>query len=245
MNHTKLIIDETHSTNNFLQKLVKEKQLPAFFSVRAKYQTAGRGQRGNSWESLPEENLLCSILLYPHCISANRSFYISQIVSLSLIKILNEFSPYFTIKWPNDIYWKDKKIAGILIENQLLNNKVNQSIVGIGLNINQEIFSSNLTNPTSLYKITGTKHNLDSLWCTLIDNIKHYYKLLDEGKAGQIKIAYHNHLYRREGYHLYKDDKGEFEASVLKIQPDGQLILLDKTGKKRGYYFKEVSYIIQ
>ncbi len=240
-----LIINETASTNSYLRELNTKEQLPEFFSVRANFQTQGRGQRGNSWVSSPKDNLLCSLILYPTCVSANRSFYISQIVSLSLIQTLSPFSSDFSIKWPNDIYWKNKKIAGILIENQFLSNDVSQSIIGIGLNINQTSFPSQLINPISLTEITGVKHNINELWTTFLMYLKEFYQLLKEGKAGQVKIEYHNRLFRKEGYHLYKDSKEIFEAHLLKVQPDGQLILIDKNNQQRKYYFKEVSYIIE
>lgn len=240
-----LIIDETASTNSYLRELNIKEKLPEFFSVRANFQTQGRGQRGNSWVSTPNDNLLCSLLLYPTCVSANRSFYISQIVSLSLIQTLSPFSSDFSIKWPNDIYWKNKKIAGILIENQFLSDDVSQSIIGIGLNINQTSFPTELINPISLTEITGIKHDINELWTTFIQYLKEFYQLLKEGKAGQVKIEYHNKLFRKEGYHLYRDNEEIFEAHLLKVQPDGQLILIDKNNQQRKYYFKEVSYIIE
>lgn len=243
--NSSLVLEETQSTNSYLKDLARKESLPDFFSVRAKYQTEGRGQRGNQWESSPNDNLLCSVLLHPVFVSANRSFYISQIVSLSLIQSLEKYSADFTIKWPNDIYWKDEKIAGILIENQFLSNQVNQSVIGIGLNLNQDSFSPELPNPISLYQITGMKVDIDELWQEFLHHLKEGYQLLKEGKAGQVKIAYHNRLYRNEGFHRYRDEKGVFEAYLHKVQPDGQLILIDRDGQQRKYYFKEVSYIIE
>lgn len=245
INNSFLILEETQSTNIYLKELASEQLLPDFFSVRTNYQTAGRGQRGNHWESTPNDNLLCSVVLHPTFVSANRSFYISQIVSLSLIKSLEKFSDECSIKWPNDIYWRNKKIAGILIENQFLSNQVNQSIIGVGLNLNQASFSPKLINPVSLYHITGTKNDIDELWKDFINHLKGFHQLLKEGKAGQIKIEYHNKLYRNKGFHLYQDAKGLFEAYLYKVQPDGQLILIDKDNQQRKYYFKEVSYIIE
>ena len=243
--NNQLVIEETASTNSYLRELSTKEELSDFFSVRANFQTQGRGQRGNSWVSSPKDNLLCSLILYPTCVSANRSFYISQIVSLSLIQTLSPFGSDFSIKWPNDIYWRNKKIAGILIENQFLSDSVSQSIIGIGLNINQSTFPAQLSNPISLYHITGTEHNIDELWTTFIHHLKELYQLLNEGKAGQVKMEYHNNLFRKEGYHLYRDEHGLFEAHLLKVQPDGQLILVDRENKLRKYYFKEVSYIIE
>ncbi len=245
IDNSSLILEETQSTNLYLKKLATEKSLPDFFSVRTNFQTEGRGQRGNHWESSPNDNLLCSLILHPVFISPNRSFYISQIVSLSLIKSLEKFSDEFTIKWPNDIYWRDKKIAGILIENQFISNQINQSIIGVGLNLNQASFSPKLINPISLYQITGIINNIDKLWQEFLNHLKYFYQLLKEGKAGQVKIEYHSKLYRNKGFHLYQDENGLFEAYLYKVQPDGQLILIDKNNQERRYYFKEVSYIIE
>ena len=134
-------ISETNSTNSYLQTLcAKQQGVAAFTTVVADFQTSGRGQRGNSWESEPKKNLLFSFVLFPDFLEARRQFLISQIVSLAIKEELDSYADDFSIKWPNDIYWKDKKICGMLIENDLMGRNISQSISGIGINVNQEAF---------------------------------------------------------------------------------------------------------
>ena len=125
-------ISETNSTNSYLQTLcAKQQGVAAFTTVVADFQTSGRGQRGNSWESEPKKNLLFSFVLFPDFLEARRQFLISQIVSLAIKEELDSYADDFSIKWPNDIYWKDKKICGMLIENDLMGRNISQSISGI------------------------------------------------------------------------------------------------------------------
>src|SRR5690554_1314415 len=131
-------MDETSSTNSELKQLQQKKRLPEGSIVVADYQTQGRGQAGNTWFSDKGCNLLFSFLVYPKFIAANRQFILSRIVSLAIKKVLDRYFDDITIKWPNDIYWKNKKIAGMLIENTLMGQKINSSIIGIGLNVNQD-----------------------------------------------------------------------------------------------------------
>lgn len=129
----------------------------------ATYNESGRGQRGNSWESEPFKNLTFSLLLRPEHIPANRQFLLSEIVSLATVDVLNRYATGFSIKWPNDIYWHDKKIAGILIENVLSGSTFSRAIIGMGLNINQKNFYSDAPNPVSLYQITGRTYKIEKI----------------------------------------------------------------------------------
>ncbi len=147
-----IILPETDSTNNYLTQLCNEQQsaVREFTTVIAERQTAGKGQRGNSWESEDCRNITFSFVLYPTFIEARRQFILSQIVSLSIKEELDQWTEGISIKWPNDIYWNEKKICGILIENDLSGHHIGRSISGIGVNINQDVFRSNAPNPISL-----------------------------------------------------------------------------------------------
>ena len=153
-------ISETNSTNSYLQNFCAKEKTEEFTTVAADYQTSGRGQRGNSWESEPHKNLLFSFVLFPEFLEARRQFLISQIVSLAIKEELDTYTDDVSIKWPNDIYWKEKKICGILIENDLIGRNISRSIAGIGININQEEFHSPAPNPVSLYQITGKQYDI-------------------------------------------------------------------------------------
>lgn len=236
-------IQETDSTNNYLKKLLLSQSLEESTIVYTDFQTAGKGQRGNIWESEQEKNLMCSIVLYPDMIKANEQFIISQIVSLAVAYTLNKYTEGITIKWPNDIYWKEKKICGILIENYLEGDIIKEAICGIGININQTIFKSNAPNPVSLKQITGNDFNLSTILDELQNNITYYYNKLKNGDFEFIIQKYKATLFRREGYHLYNDGTSDFYAVIKNIEPDGILVLTTKEGKERHFAFKEVAYI--
>ncbi len=236
-------LDETHSTNQYLQELLQNGELEEGTCVRAGFQTAGRGQQGNFWESKEGKNLTFSIVIYPDFLSIIEQFIISQIVSLAIKEVLDHYSEDILVKWPNDIYWKDKKIAGILIENSLIGNQIQHSIIGIGLNVNQETFLSDAPNPVSLKQITNRDFDLDALLKEILNTIFKFYLKLIQGGAGEIRKQYLNCLYRRVGFHSYSDENGIFRAKIEDVQDNGRLCLLTEAGEKRLYYFKEVSHI--
>ncbi len=238
-------LDETDSTNNYLKKLLANTKLSEYTVVCADFQTTGRGQRdSDGWESQRGKNLLCSLVLYPQEVEVEQQFVISQIVALAIKNVLDEYTADITIKWPNDIYWKDKKICGILIENSLIDDKIAQSVVGVGLNLNQQEFQSKAPNPVSLSQITGQEYDRDSILSSIVEKIKHYYLALTSGGQQSIHKNYKASLFRNEGYHSYRDDKGDFEACIKDISSMGYLTLEDKNHTIRQYAFKEVKYIL-
>ena len=245
-----IILPETDSTNNYLTQLCGEQQsvVREFTTVIAERQTAGKGQRGNSWESEDCRNITFSFVLYPTFIEARRQFILSQIVSLSIKEELDQWTEGISIKWPNDIYWNEKKICGILIENDLSGHHIGRSISGIGVNINQDVFRSNAPNPISLKQITGKDHDRYLILANIMKRVKEYYTLLQadtsNNAADIITERYVRSLFRRNGFHRYADADGEFLARLLSVEPDGRFILKDQTGKERGYLFKEVQYLL-
>ena len=240
-----LRVVETTSTNSLLRELIIKESLPEGSVVVADFQTAGRGQIGNVWESEAGKNLMFSTVLYPTCIPANRQFLISQIAALSVKETLDLYTDHVTVKWPNDIYWKEKKICGMLIENDLMGRNISQSIAGIGININQEMFHCSAPNPVSLRQITGKKYDLFEILKNIMLRIQSYYSLLKKGDTTSIACQYEKSLFRREGMHQYKDANGEFLARIVCVEPEGRLILEDEKLTKRGYMFKEVEYLLK
>ena len=208
------------------------------------FQTAGKGQVGNSWESEAGMNLMFSILLYPDFIPANRQFLISQIASLSVKETLDAYTDFIQVKWPNDIYWKDRKICGMLIENDLSGQLLYCSIIGIGLNLNQSLFRSNAPNPISLTQITGKKYDREEVLNRFLRIFFQYYCLLLQEKEEEVRTAYMQALYHGEGYHRYRDGQGQFEARIQAIEPTGHLILQLRDGEQRRYAFKEVTTLV-
>ncbi|MCW3805282.1 biotin--[acetyl-CoA-carboxylase] ligase [Plebeiibacterium marinum] len=236
--------EELSSTNEKVKELIKD-DIQDCTVVIAKHQYAGKGQKGNSWESEKGKNLTFSLFIKPEYIQAQDQFVISKVVCLGILKVLQKYSDGFSIKWPNDIYYNNSKIGGILIENSILLNAIGTSTIGIGLNINQEKFLSDAPNPISLKNICKKEFCLQS---TLHDILEQISVLLGRVRVQnehlQINKEYMNALFRKEGYHLYKDEEGIFKARILDISEYGQLVLLKESGDQTTYSFKEVEFIL-
>lgn len=205
--------------------------------VVCRSQTAGRGQRGNSWEAAPGQNLTFSIFLRPG-IEVDRSFLISMAVAVAITEVLNEIlAPNLVeIKWPNDIYCADRKLAGILIENSITGKIVDRSIVGIGLNVNQREFLSDAPNPVSMASIAGRDFELQELLDKITGRILQAMNHLND-----ISDTYHSRLWRAEGIHLWREPSGTpFEAAIAGVAPSGHLTLRTPDGSEKTYAFKEV-----
>lgn len=221
-------------------EMIRDKTIGEGEFVCTGFQTAGKGQPGNSWESERDKNLLFSMYLVPRHIPASEIFLVSQLVSLGIKAALDQFTDGISIKWPNDIYWNDKKIGGILIENSLQGNIVNAVVIGIGLNINQQDFKSNAPNPVSLLQITHNEYTIEEILQQVWENIMQLYT---EAKPDEIRWKYAENLYRRHGFHSYKSDKDIFNAKIIGVQPDGRLMLETDAGVRKQFYFKEVQFV--
>lgn len=226
-------ITETDSTNLW----VKSHRSDHPFCVMTDYQTAGRGCGTNRWESERDKNLLFSLLLQPKQIPASKQFHISMAVSLSIIEVLRQYVGNLSIKWPNDIYCCNGKIGGILIENSLKGNVIKECIIGVGLNVNQRHFHSDAPNPVSIYQVCKQETDRELL-------LKNILKCLDNYLYHDIKSQYCSMLYRRWGYHPYKDKHGTFMGEIVDVEDDGHLLLRDDNAHNRRYAFKEVQFII-
>ncbi len=239
-------LDETSSTNTEMKLLQQKSPLPEGSMVMAEFQTAGRGQMGNTWYSGKGKNLLLSFLLYPHGVKARDQFIISRVVSLALKRVLNRYLQDVTIKWPNDIYWKNKKIAGILIENSLVGQHIDYTIVGIGLNVNEGAFPSQLPNPISMRQITGGVLDRELLLKELHDELFNLYQRLKRGEIEIIDQEYMHHLYRKDGVHWFADKDGRFKATIKTVLASGHLVLATYPEREeRVYAFKEVAFVVE
>jgi BirA family biotin operon repressor/biotin-[acetyl-CoA-carboxylase] ligase len=242
-------LNETDSTNRYLQQLCQEagnNKVEEFTTICADYQTAGKGQRGNSWEAAKGANLLFSFVCYPTFVPIRQQFVLSQLISLGIKETLDEYCSDISIKWPNDIYWKEKKICGILIENDLQGNSIGRCISGIGLNINQEVFFSDAPNPISLKQITGKHYQRETILEKVMQRIEQSYQKLkeDSAYASELATRYAASLFRREGLHCYQDKDGLFNARLVRVEADGRFVLMDEANQERSYLFKEVQYVL-
>ncbi len=234
--------DEISSTNNYANDLVLQKIVPDFTIIKTNFQTKGRGQIGNSWISNKGDNLLFSIILHPTHLQASNQFILSQCVALALRDTIANFCKNVCVKWPNDIYVNDKKIAGILIENKLLGKQIESSIIGIGLNVNQTNFVG-APNPTSLALECPNlcPFNIDDLLFKFLDIFKSYYFESQQNEQ-EIKSKYFQNLYLLKKLHTFEDSIGQFDGFITNIAPDGRLLIVDTENKERWYYFKEVLF---
>lgn len=237
----------TSSTNDYLRTYLAENpDTPNYTGVCAEAQFAGKGQRGNRWVSEAGKNILMSMIYYPENITAENVFTISKAAALATLHALAfcEMED-IRIKWPNDIYWKDRKIAGILIENEWEDGKVKNSIIGVGVNLNQIHFPADLPNPISVKLAVGVEQDREEFLETLWDNLAIYCDLL-RWESGMLSVShsYGKSLYRSQEWHEYEDANGRFKAKIVEVLNNGQLILHTTEGEERAYWFKEVSYII-
>ena len=237
---------ETVSTNNYLKDLIVSQRdaLSEGTVVTADFQNKGRGQVGNFWESEDGKNLLVSIYFSPSHIEPANQFVLSELVSLALVDFLQEEVSDISIKWPNDIYWKNQKLAGILIENELLGNRIIHSVIGIGLNVNQEKFLGSAPNPVSLALITGKQYEREELLHRLIERVYTFYMRVLRDEMPNIDEDYHAHLFRKEGFHLFQQQDEPFSARIVNVQTNGQLVLQTPNGQLLKCSFKEVRFVL-
>lgn len=235
---------ETDSTNNYLRDLLAKERLPEGSVVATDFQSAGRGQVGNSWESERGQNLTFSVVVYPTSIPVRDQFLLSQVAALSVRDTFATYVDDISVKWPNDIYWKDKKICGMLIENDVMGQNIAQSIIGIGMNINQRVFRSDAPNPVSLAQATGKDYDLRKMLSLFLSKFYSRYLQLLQGETESLRAEYRRHLFRGDGFHRFRDSQGIFDGRIAGIEPDGHLLLEDSEGNVRSYAFKEVQFVL-
>ena len=250
-----MYIKQTHSTSTLLREQYAD-HLPHLYTIRTDFQTAGRGQAGNSWESEAGKNLLFSALLRYQGILATKQWRLSMLVAVALWDTLAKHLPQnkLSIKWPNDIYYGDKKLVGILIENSLSGAYVGYTIVGIGINVNQTQWLSNAPNPISMQEITGLEYDVEALLNEWISSMKSW----EIASTEDIRAAYMQRLYRRHGWHEYierevstqptaiaqKGIEGAFSAEILTVTEQGELVLRLQNNEEKKYHFKQIRFVI-
>ncbi len=245
MNRTFNILkyEKLSSTNDKAKDLLRRNNLPEFSVITAYEQTKGRGQRDNVWHSNISENLIFSIISYPVFLTPAEQFYISKAVSEGIVNYLNSKKRGFKIKWPNDIYYENKKICGILIENSIKGNEIKNSIIGIGLNVNEEKFPEYLPYAVSLKNITGINYNIESELYKVLNCVYDSFKRLRLHFFTEIDSLYSKNLYKINESGYFKDAQGIFEGTIKGTTPEGKLILQTSSGEIRTCNFKEVEFL--
>ena len=249
-------LPEVQSTNTYLLDLLTQgTTLPDTTVIYTLRQTAGRGQMGNSWESEPDKNILFSMLLRPTFLPIREQFLLSQICSLGIVEALDELvrtqhlqdEVKLSIKWPNDIYAGDGKLCGILIENRLMGGTLQHSVLGVGINVNQEKWIGNAPNPVSLKMLGIQTDPLTVLDLVTRHIVELYHSLRDDIEmAVTIRKRFKQRLYRKDGYYAYYDPAKDehFDAEIAGVDPQGPLMLRLPSGDVRSYWFKEVRFVL-
>lgn len=233
------------STNNFLKELLsKSEPLPEGTVIMADEQFSGRGQQQNSWQSEPGKNLTVSLLLKPGFILLYQQFYLNMAISLAIYHTLtNYLTDGISIKWPNDVYYKNQKIGGVLIENTIVGHHFKHSVIGIGLNINQQSFEGILKHKaTSVFQILNKELDLEPLLSSLCSQIESLYLQLKSHKHVFLLQNYINKLYQREERALYRQNGEVFEGIIKGVTEIG-LLQLERNGKIELYNFKEIEFL--
>jgi len=238
-----ICVDNIDSTNNFLKKLCIERFPDEGTVIMAEYQNAGKGQGKNSWHSKKGRNLLVSVLLKPS-LNAIDHFLISEFISMGIIDTLAAYRIKSEIKWPNDIYVGDKKIAGILVENSIKHNSIYQTIAGIGLNVNEDDFPEYLPNPTSIYLEIKKELNITELLKFLMNKLFERYKLIKGNDFQQLHNEYNSILYRKNISSGYNAAADIFSAILIGVGTSGELQLKMEDGNIKEYLFGEVQMIV-
>lgn len=239
-------LDVTDSTNNWLRNTPMMPDVDFLF-VATDYQTAGKGQGVNHWESERGKNLLFSVKCMPWRVKASEQFLLLQTVSVAVCRVLRQMlgdSDKCLIKWPNDIYYGDRKMSGTLSECTIKGGMVNEFIGGVGINVNQMTFISDAPNPVSMAQINGRESDRDALLDDIAEEIAHWFGYITNEDYAPILREYERLLYRRTGEHKYRDKDGDFKAEYDSILPNGHLLLRRTDGTLSEYEFKEVKYLI-
>lgn len=241
---SKLIFyNNIESTNTCASSLIQKESIPEGTIIYTNFQSAGRGQKGNRWESEDSKNLLFSIVLFPVMVAPEDQFIISMFVSLGLCDFLKTYIQACKIKWPNDIYAGDDKIAGILIESSITGNSINNAIAGIGLNINQDHFPEYIPNPVSLKILTGKDYDTKLCLKQLAGWLDRWYKKLISDRRSEIRNEYTSSLYRLNEWHKFKTDNKTFSGKIVSVADSGRLQIEDRNSEIHEFSFKEIEFI--
>lgn len=231
------------STNDFALYLLSKSKPPEGTIISTFNQTKGRGQLGNTWESNSGLNISLSIILFPDFMKAADQFILNQSISLALADLVGSYLPKTKVKWPNDIYVGNNKIAGTLIQNTLSGDKIKASVIGIGLNVNQVDFSKNIPNPTSFKSLSGKDHNLDEIIAQLCQSVERRYLNLKAGKVVPLQSEYLERLFRfGESSAFQRPDGQVFHGKICGISPHGKL-QISHGGAVEEFALKEISFV--
>jgi BirA family transcriptional regulator, biotin operon repressor / biotin---[acetyl-CoA-carboxylase] ligase len=243
--HQLVFLPQCDSTNRIAQDLVIKNKATEGCVVITGCQTQGRGQRGNTWEAAPNQNVTLSVVLHPGFLAIGQQFYLNICTSLAVLDLVQGFLPAHAadikVKWPNDIYYGNKKLGGILIENTIRGKLLQHAILGIGLNINQISFAH--PGAVSWQMITGKPYSLRAVVEGLLEKLEARYLALRQGKWESLKREYLQQLYRYQQEHFFRVEHQTVAGTILGIDAHGQLGV-QIGGKVRYFDFKEIAFVL-
>lgn len=238
-------LETTASTNNFASELLANNAPIEGTAIMAEYQQHGKGQRGNNWLSEYGANLLVSYIFYPGFLFSKDHFYLNTVMSLACANTIRSFGVQkVLIKWPNDIYADNRKIAGMLAENTIKGSNVSSTILGFGININQSEFPDFTTKATSMKLETSKEFSKMEIFEVLSNYLEKYYLNLKTGKFKVIMGEYTDLLYRKNKLSTYESDGKIFFGKIVNVAEDGNLIIEKANGETSDYRFKEIKFLI-
>ena len=239
---------ETESTNAWLMAQARERRqfgepLPDLYAVYSDFQTAGRGAGTNKWHSSRGMNILTSIY-FETGLDAADQFVFNLWFATSTRRYLAKYVPEVLIKWPNDLYVRDRKLAGDLTEHSVSGNRLDFTIAGIGINVNEEVFPSEIPNPTSLFLETGRKYDVGMLMDEYLAVLRERRPLLSAEHEAALREDYLSHLYRRNEMYPYLVNGQQIDGVIRDIDRFGRLVLEFPDGTRKAYGFKEIAYCL-
>lgn len=243
-----IYLKSVDSTNSYATELLRQNKVSEGTIIYSFEQTNGRGQRGNSWESEPNKNVAFSAILQPHFLTADKQYLLTKITALAVTDLMAEVlkssipKERIEIKWPNDIYINEKKIGGILIENSLRDTYIQNSIIGIGININQIVFKTT-TNSTSLALLTNKKFDLTETIELLCSFIEARYLQLKAEKIATIDNDYLQRLYKLNSWNMFSVNNRLFKGKITGVSEIGKLRVLLLNEEIKEFDLKEIVFI--
>lgn len=238
----KIKLQTVNSTNNYASGLLSDGMIKEETVIYTGSQTKGKGLGTNVWHSEDYKNMLFSLIVFPE-IKIERHFVLSMIVSLAICDYLDFKGVKAEIKWPNDIYLKNKKLAGILIENSIYGDTIKSSVIGVGLNLNQEVFPSVLPNPVSLTNVTSEIYNVDNEIELISSIISDKLTEFKNKSFTSIHEQYLNRLYRLGHTSKFKAGDRIFSGQIKDVKKDGHIVVSEPEFEEKEYYFKEIELL--
>lgn len=242
-NWTFIRLTSCGSTNEHAKMLKTEKKIADKTAILTDFQENGKGQGKNKWHSEDKKNLLCSVYCETD-LKVEKHFMLNMASSLSIVETLQGFGVQAKIKWPNDIYIGDNKVAGILIENSLVQDTISNTIIGTGININQQKFPEWLPNPGSLSLATGINYDVEKIFQLYIKSIDKYLNMLMSKPDTVLFDQYLNYMYHHNIWASYQVENSNFRGKILGVEPDGKLIMETENGQILHFYHGDIKFVI-